>query len=257
MLAVAKTGDLTRLKDRARQRRMEHTPVEDLHAQQQKARSFRHWRDRLGMVCFSGALPPEVGVPFVHRLELATYRARKQARAAGQAESWEAHAADALAQMLAGAGAGPGHDGGTRAGRAELVIVCDLGAWRRGHPHPGEVCHLLDGGPIPVEVAKQLCQDAFLKAVIHDGVNIHTVKHFGRHLPAELRTALDLGPVPAFTGAQCARCGRRWGLQYDHINPVANQGPTSYRNLQPLCWADHHDKTEQDRQAGLLAPNPP
>jgi 5-methylcytosine-specific restriction endonuclease McrA len=96
-----------------------------------------------------------------------------------------------------------------------------------------------------------------LKAVLHDGVAVHTVKHFGRHLPAELRTALDLGPVPAFTGAECVDCGSRFGLEYDHVNPVANQGETSLRNLAARCWPDHQAKTERDREAGLLGPNPP
>jgi hypothetical protein len=83
-----------------------------------------------------------------------------------------------------------------------------------------------------------------LKAVLHDGVAIHTVKHLGRHFPAELRTALDLGPVPAFTGAQCADCGSRFGLEYDHVNPVANKGETSYENVETRCWEDHKAKTE-------------
>ena len=135
--------------------------------------------------------------------------------------------------------------------------MCDLLAWRRGHPHPGEACHIIGGGPIPVEVARQLSHDAFIKAVLHDGTNIHTIKHFGRHLPAALRTALDLGPVPAFTGRACVDCGNRWGLQYDHVDPVAHHGPTQYTNLQPRCWTDHQIKTEQDRQAGLLGPHAP
>ena len=37
------------------------------------------------------------------------------------------------------------------------------------------------------------------------------------------------------------------------INPVANGGPTSYKNLQVLCWDHHQEKTEEDRAAGLLA----
>jgi 5-methylcytosine-specific restriction endonuclease McrA len=119
------------------------------------------------------------------------------------------------------------------------------------------VCQVIGGGPIPVELAHELGKDAFLKAVLHDGVAIHTVKHFGRHFPAELRSALDLGPVPAFTGAQCADCGGRFGLEYDHINPVANNGETSYDNVEARCWEDHKAKTERDRQAGLLGPNPP
>jgi hypothetical protein len=99
-------------------------------------------------------------VPFVHGLELAAHRARK---AAGEdREAWKAHAADAFVQIVSGAGPG-------RAVRPELVIVCDINAWRRGHGHPGEACHILDGGPIRVQIARQLCEEPFLKAVITDG----------------------------------------------------------------------------------------
>ena len=168
----------------------------------------------------------------------------------GERERFEAYAADALAAMAVG-------EGPARSPRPDLVIVCDLFAWRRGHTHSGEVCQVIGGGPVPVELAHDLGKDAFLKAVLHDGVAVHTIKHFGRHFPAELRTALDLGPVPAFTGAQCGDCGSRFGLEYDHINPVANKGPTSYGNVQALCWDDHKAKTERDRQAGLLGPSPP
>jgi len=283
LLPVARTSDLSRLRDQARQHRQAHTQVDELHAQQHRARFFRHWRDRIGMVCFAGALPPETGLPFLRRVETAALRARRAARtptsvsaagtdtpgtgqpantadtpatAAGRAaEAWERYAADGLAALTAGH---PTSDPAPkRSERAELVIVCDLYAWRRGHPHPGEVCHLLDGGPIPVDLARQLGHDAFLAAVLHDGVNIHTVTRFGRYQPAELRTALDLGPIPAFTGRQCADCGRRWGLQYDHVDPVANHGPTSYANLQARCWPCHQHKTEHDRKAGLLGPHPP
>lgn len=246
LLDVARSSDLSKLRDSAREHRAANTDVGALHRQQHRARHFRHWRDRLGMVCFSGALPPEVGVPFVHRVETGTQRLRREAREGGcELERWEAHAADALVQML-------GRPGRKRSDRAELVIVCDLFAWRRGHTHSGEVCQIIDGGPIPVPVARQLGKDAFLKAALHDGVAIHTVKHFGRHHPAELRTALDLGPVPAFTGARCADCAGRWGLEYDHVNPVANGGLTEYSNLEPRCWKDHQNKTERDRKAGLL-----
>jgi hypothetical protein len=203
------------------------------------------------MVCFSGALPPETGVPFINRIELAAQRARRAVfQAGGERERFDAYAADALVAMATG-------EGPARSSRADLVIVCDIFAWRRGHTHPAEVCQVIGGGPIPVELARELGKDAFLKAVLHDGVAIHTVKHLGRHFPAELRSALDLGPVPAFTGAHCADCGSRFGLEYDHVNPVANKGETSYENVKARCWADHQAKTERDRQAGLLGPNSP
>jgi hypothetical protein len=251
LLEVARHSDLGQLRDKAREHRQANTDVNELHRQQQRARHFRHWRDPLGMVCFMGALPPETGVPFINRLELAAQRARRTVQqAGGERERFEAYAADALAAMAVG-------EGPARSARADLVIVCDVFAWRRGHAHPGEVCQVIGGGPVPVELAHELGKDAFLKAVLHDGVGIHTIKHFGRHFPAELRTALDLGPVPAFTGAQCGQCGSRFGLEYDHVNPVANKGETSLSNVQALCWDDHQAKTERDRQAGLLGPGPP
>ena len=251
LVELAKRSDLGQLRERAREQRQARADVNELHQRQLRARQWRHWRDELGMVRFAGALAPETGVPFVNRLELSAQRARRAVQqAGGQLERFEAYAADALAAMAVG-------QGPARSQRADLVIVCDIFAWRRGHAHPGEVCQVIGGGPIPVELARELGKDAFLKAVLHDGVAIHTLKHFGRHLRAELRSALDLGPVPAFTGAQCADCGRRFGLEYDHINPVANNGETSLSNVRALCWQDHKAKTERDRQAGLLGPNPP
>ena len=209
-----------------------------------------HWKDDLGMIRFRGALPPSVGVSFVNRLDRETDREWRAAKRAGRLESRAAHAADAFVRMLDGAGTG-------KARSADLVIVQDLRAYRRGHAHPGELSHIIGGGPIPVRVARELAKDAFLKVVLHDGVNIHTVVHFGRRRPAELNTALELGAPPDFDGVTCSElgCDRKYGLQWDHIDPVANDGPTSVENLQPLCWPDHHDKTERDRAAGLLGRN--
>ncbi len=253
LLKAARTTDLSQLRDYARDHRQAHVDPARLRDQQFQARYFRHWRDRQGMVCFAGALPPETGLPVVPRIEVAALRARRAARQAGPDRApFPAHAADALCGLISGS-----DDGRRGAVQAELVLVCDLYAWRRGHAHPGETCQLIDGGPLPVDVARDLAADAFVKAVLHDGVQIHTVKHFGRHLTAPLRTALDLGPVPEFTGRACVDCGRRWGLHYDHVNPLANHGPTEYTNLKARCYPCHQIKTEQDRQAGLLGPHPP
>jgi hypothetical protein len=136
----------------------------------------------------------------------------------------------------------------------DLVVVVDLNAYRRGHTHDGEACHIVGGGPIPVSIARDLAQDAFLKAVLHDGVNVHTVAHFGRRRPARLDTALLLGAPPDFDGVTCreAGCERRYGLEWDHVDPCANGGPTSLANLQPECKPHHWNKTERDRRAGLL-----
>ena len=252
LVALAQQSGLAALRDEARKRRLAAADPEELHDKQRAARRFRHWRDELGLVCFTGALSPEVGLPFVNRLEAETDRQYQEAKRNGPTQAREAHAADALAALVAGRGKG-------RAASADLVVVCDLAAYRRGHVHPGETCHLVAGGPIPVGLARRLGQDAFLKAVVHDGVAIHTVAHFGRRIPAELRTALELGSPPDFDGVSCieAGCDRRYHLEWDHVNPLANGGATSYDNLKPRCWPHHRDKTERDRLAGLLGGAPP
>jgi hypothetical protein len=252
---VALSGSLKTLKETARKRRLAAVDPEDLHARQHKARFFRHWRTDLGMVGVAGELPPEVGLPFVNRLEAETDRLRRQTRRDGNREAREAHAADALLKLADGTG---------QARSADLVIVCDLRAFRRGHAHPGEPSHLVGGGPVPVSLVRELAGDAFLKAVLHDGTRIDTVVHYGRHTKAELRTALELGAVPDFDGVTCIEvgCDRRYHLEWDHVDPRANHGPTSYDNLKPRCYPHHQEKTARDRRAGLLrgerkGPDPP
>jgi hypothetical protein len=261
LLAVARSAGLSKVREEARKKRAKAIPAEELRDRQRAARSVRHWRDELSMVAGTFRLMPEIGVQFVNRLERDAQRLRRAAKQRGDpVEAFEAHAADAFAEMIQGSAAP------TESKRRDVdaVIVCDLRAYRRGHSHEGEQCHLVGGGPIPVRLARELAEDAFLKVVLHDGVNVHTVKHFGRHIPAELRTALELGPLPDLDGVVCSEegCDRRYGLEWDHDHPVANGGETSYENLNPKCAPHHWDKTERDRRAGrhrgrARAPRPP
>ena len=264
LLGVAKEQSLKALKEQARDRRVRVVDPEELHAAQHRARAFRHWRTALGTIGFSGELPPEVGLPIMNRLDAETDRLWKQAHrlakaipAAGAAmlpaesvsaaERRSALAADAFVRLVETGGKGKVHS-------ADLVIVCDLQAYRRGHAHEGEPCHLIGGGPIPVSMARELGKDAFLKAVLHTGVEIHTIAHLGRKTSAVLRTALTLGAPPLFEGITCAveGCDRSHQLEQDHFDPVANGGMTSFGNLGPKCKPHHRVKTERDRKAGLL-----
>jgi hypothetical protein len=248
LLALARSSGLRAVKDAARKLRLAQIDPDELYKKQRAEREFLHWTDDLGMVRFRGALPPDVGVRFVNRLDRQTdrlWRATKRTEARMPARS--ALAADAFVQMATG-------DTGVRSGGTELVIAVDLRAYRRGHAHDGEVCRIVGDGPIPVRLARDLAHDAFLKVVLHDGVAIHTVAHFGSKRPAHLDTALMLGAPPDFDGVTCAEagCDRRFHLQWDHIDPVANDGITARGNLQPLCFPHHTEKTERDRKAGLL-----
>ena len=118
----------------------------------------------------------------------------------GTAQQRAHDAAKAFIRMVENGGRG-------KANQADLVIVCDLRAYRHGHTENGEQCHIIGGGPVPVSLAQELGRDAFLKAVLHDGVAIHSIAHFGRRYPAILRTALTLGAPPDFEGRICSEPG--------------------------------------------------
>jgi hypothetical protein len=51
-------------------------------------------------------------------------------------------------------------------------------------------------------------------------------------------------------------CDRRYDLELDHDDPVANGGPSRYGNMWWKCSPHHWDKTERDRKAGRLGPRP-
>lgn len=272
LLNVAKGNSLKTLKEQARDLRVRAIDPEELHALQHAAKHARHWRTRLGNVAVALELLPEFGVPIANRLDAETDRLWQKHRQevnrqnidgdrngemfeGGPATATSVRrsmlAADAFVRMFESGGKSKAH-------QADLVIVCDLRAYRRGHAEEGELCHIIGGGPIPASLAQELGRDAFLKAVLHDGVSIHTIAHFGRRYPAVLRTALMLGAPPDFEGPICSEpsCDRRYHLERDHIDPCANGGKTSYENLASPCWPHHQSKTEQDRKAGLLKAKP-
>jgi hypothetical protein len=253
LLGVAKHDSLKTLKERARDRRARSIDPEELHARQHAAKHARHWQNRLGNTVITVELPPELGVPLTSRLDAETDRLWREHRRGAKRNNGNrsAVAGDAFVRMFQTGGQGKAH-------RADLVIVCDLRAYRRGYSEDGESCHIVGGGPIPVSVAQELGRDAFLKAVLHDGTAIHTIAHFGRRYPAVLRTALMLGAPPQFEGPICSEpgCDRRYHLEWDHIDPCAHGGETSYDNLATRCWPHHRTKTERDGKAGLLRGKP-
>jgi hypothetical protein len=252
LLAVARGSGLRAVKDTARKRRIEGIDPEELHAKQHAAREFVHWKDELGMIRFRGALAPIDGMAFVNRLDAQTDREWRAARRDQRNEPRAALAADAFVRLV-GQSSGSGRST-AKSRTTDVVFVVDSRAYQRGHAHPGEPCHVIGGGPIPVNAVKDRMDDAFLKVVLHDGVNIQTVAHRGRRRSAELNTALELGAPPAFDGVVCAEpgCHRTYGLQWDHKDPCANGGLTTLGNMQPLCTPHHVEKTERDRKAGLL-----
>ena len=278
LLRTARDGSLRSVRDAARAHRLADADPDLLAVRQRAARSFSHWTDDLGMVCFRGALPPVEGTAFVNRLDALTDRLTRAAWRSAHAapsprpphggtnppdrtgpEPRAAYAADAFV-LLHTPGDPPPDSVAPRPGRStvEVVIVADLAALRRGRALPGEQCGLLGGSTVPVATVRDLVDDAFVKAVLHDGTRIHTVAHYGRNRPAHLRTALMLGPAPEFPGTVCAHpgCDRRHRLEWDHVRPLSRGGPTSLANLQPLCPAHHREKTRNDARTPRPGPGP-
>jgi hypothetical protein len=244
LLAVAREQSLRALRNEARLARERTVDPDVLAARRRTARRHRHWADELGMVRYSGALLPEDGAPLMHRLDAET---KRLANAAEEKQPWECHAADALVLMLRGGGK-------PQPWRADVVFVIDLPAYRRGRVEGNEVSRIVGGPSVSPSVVRELLDhgDPFVKLAAHNGVQVQLVKHFGRHLHAEVRTALELGQPPGFDGLVCTcGCGGRYGIHIDHRDPRANGGPTVLDNLQPLVGPEHRFKTERDRVNGL------
>src|SRR4051794_32810227 len=157
LLDTARTVPLRALKEKAQHRRLTAADPDELRCRQRKTRQVRRWRNQLGMSCISAAWLPETGTAVLSRLDRKTEELRREARRAGREESWEAHAADALAEIIL-------QDGDTPSSvKTDVIFVCDINADRRGHAEDGEPCHAIDGGPVPVEVIKDaVANDAFV-----------------------------------------------------------------------------------------------
>lgn len=222
------------MKDKARDIRLKAIDADELHRRQHALRSVRKWTDEDGMCCGRWRLPPEEGAAFHARLEAETDRVFREAYKEGRREQNEAYAADAFLRIVNGQG---------RKGGTEVVFVCDV---------ESQGCHIVGYGPVPTSVVRDAVKDAFVKGVTHDGVEIKSVAHYGRGWRAAQVTALVLGDPPNFAGQACGSCGRRVGLEIDHVDPVANGGITCVSNGEPECRDCHRAKTERDRAEGKL-----
>jgi hypothetical protein len=118
------------------------------------------------------------------------------------------------------------------------MVRVDHRAFTTGTLEPGEVCEIVGVGPIPVSTAQRLADDAFLKAIVTDGVDVLSIAHLGRTIPAHLRTALDeLFPECTIEG-----CHVNAHLEIDHNQPIESGGLTELANLNKVCPYHHDEK---------------
>ncbi len=203
-------------------------------ARQHASRRFRMWTDDDGMVAGHFRLAPEVGGQVKAKIDAAVQRIFR-GRPAGRAhEPHGAYAADALTSFVLDVGAPAMQNP-----NAAVHIVIDHGVLMRGGAVEGEVCEIPGVGPVDVSWVRELLGSAFLTVVIKRGRDILTVAHLGRHVPAEVRTALLV------SGRACdvEGCDHRGYLERDHTHDYAKGGPTAFWNLGWLCYAHHRLKS--------------
>lgn len=204
-------------------------------ARQHAARSFRTWTAPDGMVEGHFKVTPEVGGAIRARIDHLTRKRFRDARSTGARESQDAYAADAFAEAMTA-------ESGRRAkaGGYTTHVVIDHEALVRGNAVPGERCEIPGVGPVNVAWVRELLGTAFVTAIVKKGRDIATVAHLGRHIPAELRTAMVV------SGRECcvAGCDGRDFLELDHCEvDHAARGPTARWNLEWICSIHHQRKT--------------
>src|SRR5262249_12129613 len=89
-----------------------------------------------------------------------------------------------------GASSGPPGPGRKAGPPATVVALIDHRALVRGFVEGDECCIIKGIGPVPVSTIRAMLTDAFLAAVVADGVDIRSVIHLGRRPLATQLTAL-------------------------------------------------------------------
>jgi len=240
LLESAENDSVSGLKERcARVRAAALGSEAERHESIRRRRRLRKWRDPDGAFRLEALLTPESGGMLLAALKPLTEQIVKEAKNQGRNEPLEAYAADALVTLAVhGNCDGQSSSSGPK---AMVQVLIDHSALMRGHLVPGERSEIAGVGPITVASAKALMSDSILSAVVLNGVDVTAVSHFGRTIPAHLRTAL----IARDQTCVVPGCDVRWPLQIDHIVGVADKGLTRLANLCRLCLWHHYLKTSR------------
>jgi len=240
LLAAARTDTVKSLQDKARRVVLDSRgSVEERYARQRRLRAFSTWTDDEGMTAGRFRLTPDAGAALVNRIKAEADRHYRKAYKEGRRESPENYAADALVGLVTGEGL-IGTKSGSRG--TEVVVLVSRESLERGTVDldAGELCEIPGFGAIPVSRAREMLADCFLKAVVFDGRRVTHVKHFGRHRPADLDTALLVRTVLERGAVRCQVEGCDRPVQeWDHRLDFAKGGETSEANLNGYCRFDH------------------
>ena len=215
----------------------------ETHEIQRRRRHLRIWSEPEGFVRLAGGLDPDAGAALFSAVRSrAAHLADDAYRATKQTEPQAAYDADALVSLCRREERRDTFSGpvGDRAQSTDVILHVDLAALRRGRLCSGERCEIPGLGPVPLSVAEHLMGEATTRLVVSDGVEVATVCHLGRTVPAHLRTALEArDPV-----CVVPECANTVNLEIDHWQvPYGQGGPTALWNLARICAHHHRQKT--------------
>lgn len=235
LLETAHTSTVARLRDRCREVVAAANEDPDADERLHRSRYLRSWSDADGAFRLDARLTPDSGARLIATVRARARALQEQARRAGSKETADAYAADGLVSLA---------DDGTPGTRAVVHVHVDRSAWNRGRIEREERCFIPGVGPIPVAAARRLASDGIVKAVLADAADVKAVAHFGRTIPARVRTALEARDVTCVVPG----CDEREALEIDHIKPLGEGGETSLANLARLCRWHHSLKTHRGWQ---------
>jgi len=237
LLASAKDKGLRELQDECRATRTHADPDPDAtRARIHAARSCRTWTDPDGTGHLHLSGPADVIARLDNAVRHRCERIFRTARGEGRREPTDAYAFDAAAELLTTSGVATAVPAGAD---AKIIVRVDLPALLRGRSVDGETCEIAGLGPIPVSIAQEWMDNAFLAAVVTTGTEITKVTHLGRRFTSEQRTALQWrDPICARKG-----CTNRLGLQYDHFEDWARTHTSRVDAARRFCPPCHRLKT--------------
>ena len=257
LLDTARRETVADLKDKSKKAQAAATDHAGRHRAIRRRRRLRHGTNADGEFWLTFNHTADVGAQVLAALRPIQDRIFARARDRGERESTEAYAADALVEALttehaAGDEPAAGTDTATGSRRypprprrprpsrdIKVIVRIDHPALVRGYAEPGETCDIVGVGPVPVESVKKMMDDAFLAAIVTDGVDVRAVAHLGRHTTAHQQTALD------FSQPACEVLGCPFSafVQIDHRDDWATTHITQLDTLDKLCTDHHQMKT--------------
>lgn len=238
LIEAAGRESLKQLKDRCKRIRTAALADEAVAAREERihrARALRTTVDDDGAFRMDVRMTAGNGARLLAALEAEAKVVFDEARAAGATEPQAAYMADALLRLCTAAG--PTAD--ARRSRPDWTthLFVSAAALKRGALVDGDVAEIPGVGQVSLRTARCILEDCDLKILVTDGVDIRSVAHAGRTIPAHVRTALTArDPLCVVPG-----CGASRFLEVHHWRrDYARGGRTELDNLCRIC-PHHHD----------------